>query len=54
MIESSEFEVISVSRLQTVDVNWQLCFLCQSPGGDKIIKPTEKKGIMKVFYVKFA
>ena len=41
MIECSEFEIISPARLQSVDVNWLLCFICQTNNGENLINPTE-------------
>jgi len=44
MIENSEFEIVSPARLQSVDVNWLQCFICQTNTGEDLVNPTEKKG----------
>ena len=43
-MESSEFEIISPATLQSVDINWLLCFICQTNNGENLVNPTEKKG----------
>ena len=44
MIECSEFEIISPARLQSVDADWLLCFICQTNNGENLVNLTEKKG----------
>ena len=43
---AKEFELVSAEKLKSpTDVNWSLCFICQTGGNEDLISPITKAGM---------